>query len=229
MKKILILFLFFSQFISAVDFTSYLTKITNNSSKPFFIYCFNFKWQPVLFASPVELNATNPNPDLPKTSGDVLEEKRAQLLQDKANIVTTLTQQSKTTEQIAQNPQIKAIDKQIDDLTKQLRPVVKPNSTLDNLPCRLFSDADIPTDKPKNWQMPQTFLKQGGIKLEIIDTHKKNDCPEGFLKIEARSSNQINSVCIDTTQGLGKIHLIINKDDSFKLEAIKDTSIQATP
>lgn len=222
MKKLALLLCFcFSNAHSARNYINYLAKITNNSSRAFYIYCYNFKWEPMLFVSPTELERASYSPDAPQSSGEILMAERTKLMQEKADLVNELTTNNlQTDEQIAQNPRIQAYDQKIADLTKKLRPVIGPNSTLDNVSCRLFSNEDMPTEKPKGWQLPQTYVEQGGIKLEIIDTNKQDNCPQGFIKIEARSKNQTSSTCIDSSQGMGKVHLIINKDGSFRLEAI---------
>ena len=202
---------------------SYLVKVTNNSSKTFRVFCSNKDWDTVLFVDPSQLDLFTSKFDtpIPKAQADYLE-----LVQERNIRIQELKGvEGKTDKQIEQDSQIKALDAKIKPLEEMLRPIIKPHSVADNLPCRIFGPDDIPNYKPKGWHWPETILKDG-IKIEFIDTNKKNGCPIGNTKITAKSPAGTTSLCVDTSLYFGRVHVTIEEDGTLKLEQLKDIPLQ---
>lgn len=198
-------------------YNNFLVKITNNSSKTFRLHCSNKDWDLILFSSASQLDLftekfDKPLPQIQQDYNDLVVQKNARVL--------ALKTDQKTDVQIEQDSQVKALDAKLKVAEEKLRPVIKPRSVADNLPCRIFGPGDIPTTKPKNWQWPETEIKGDTISIKLVDTNAQGNCPAGRIKITAKSGTYETSLCTDNSLYFGKIHLIIEENGTFKLEQI---------
>ncbi len=198
-------------------FHSYLVKITNNSSKTFKLYCNNKDWNVVLFSSVQQLEHFTEKFDQPTTK---LQQEWYDVTDQKNIRVQELKVEQKTDAQIAQDPTIKTLTKRLDQLTEQLRPVIRPHSVTDNIPCRIFGPDDLPTDKPKGWRWPETYVKSGDTRIELVDTDRGDGCGSGMIKVTAKGEKLATAICVPFTLYFGQLHLIIEEDGTFHLEEI---------
>jgi hypothetical protein len=227
-------------------YKNFLFKITNNSSKTFKLYCSNNDWSVVLFSSESQLEPfiskfDKPVPEMQKEYNFLLEQRNDRL----SELITN----DKLFAQAKEDPTIRKLDSRIKVLTEKLRPLIRPNSVVPNLPCRIFTPDDLQVEPasadglPKSnirdkavgedpanpvLDLPQTALKADGVIIEIIDTNKTDGCKEGFIKVIARRNNPKKeaSICVSNTLYTGQLHLIIEEDGSLKLERMKSLPLE---
>jgi hypothetical protein len=214
MKNFFFLPLIFSLTTLYAENSTYVVRITNKSNKAFTLYCYNFKWRPVLFNKPEELyplhTDLHPAPSPAQAS-------YAQLLQTKQDYVSHLIWLGKTYKDIAQDPTIIHMNQQMAAQAQPLRPIIKPHSIIDNLPCRLYQISQEPAVQFEGLKSVHTYLEDNALKIEVINTEHQGNCPPKNITIQVRSNNQSASCCIDTHFDLGRVHLIINEDETLQL------------
>jgi hypothetical protein len=204
------------------DEINYLVKITNNYSKPFRLFCNNFKWRPFLFGTPQQLvNAQSPDRITPSLNhADQDFQHLHDLYSQQQERYDQLIRDHKSKQDVEQDQLMINYDRVIGNMVSKLRPVIQPGQTIDNLSCRLYRKKDMPTDPTSHWQLPRTFLQADEIKIEVIDTQTTTGCPDQRIRIEARTKTQTTFTCVDNTGDYGKVHLIINEDGTLKLEPV---------
>jgi len=237
MYKIRLVYITFLLYYLPADarvFINYVQKITNNSNSSFKIYCDNFLFRPVLFMDASNLSNLRVRGETKQTPAqlqfDLLSQERDSLLNEKRDLAAKLLrEQGYSNEQINKNARMQDINKRLDQLTEQMRPVIGPKQIFFTdpnitLPCRLFGPADKPTTGDiKNWKMPELYLKSDTTTIYLMEA-ERGSCDIGYIKIEAHSKTYKTSICLSNQSAMGRIHLIINPDETFSLQEIKTWS-----
>lgn len=201
---------------------SYLVRVTNNSKKDYTFYCNNFDNRPTVFTYTNQLN--NEFFTYNDTYQQNIAMQQVQHLYDlynqKEERVDQLFRDGKSDQEINNDQQVQNINRVINQETEKLRPIIKPGQTLDRLPCRLYRVKDFPDPKPPHWILPETFLQNADNKINIVDTDTNQGCDVQKVRIEARSKKSNPAVCIDNSADNGKVHLIINPDETLTLKPV---------
>jgi hypothetical protein len=210
---------------------NFLVKITNNTKTPFKLYCENRR-RPVITPDSRAIDKRMASWDLEPTTQAEKEknklfeqwEKLMDTLSDKRNEANML-HKDWSDDEIDEIPDIARLISQIDQITEQLRLVIQPGQTLpyyqegqkiENIPCRIASNADKPSNAPTNWKLPLTILKSDSRTITVTDTNSSVGCAQNelgtIIKIEATDGTYRTSLCVDNTADNGQIYLIINED-----------------
>lgn len=230
MKRLLVLHIVYvSTCLSfgAPQYINYLMQITNNSNKPYKLYCDNFKWRHFTLTDLDQMYHTR----LREQGEPIDAQDQIQKLQSaqRARIDILRFRQGKTDVQITRDSQIINLQHQIDALYEQCRPIINPRQTIKNLPCRLFSSRDYPTQRPTDWRLPKTFLveqeTQNPLVITVRDTNAQGNCGTNLIQIEASNSKGLASCCINNTAFSGLVELIINPDHTVTLQPLPQNAV----